>query len=140
MKMSYKVFLPFVSLLFSFGALNTATAAESPMVVTGATTVDVTATKKLFDDEALFVDTRSDKDWSAGRIPDALHLNVKKTFTEDALLAEAKKDDAIVIYCNGASCMRSSKAAKMAVDWGFTNIYYFRDGFPAWKVAGYAVE
>ena len=30
--------------------------------------------------------------------------------------------------------------AAMAVAWGFTKVYYFREGFPAWKTAGYAIE
>ena len=53
---------------------------------------------------------------------------------------EAGKDEAVVIYCNGEKCMRSSKACAQAVEWGFTNISYFRDGFPAWKAAGYPTE
>jgi len=47
---------------------------------------------------------------------------------------------AIVIYCNGEDCLRSAKASKMAIGWGFTKIYYYRDGFPAWKKAGYPIE
>ena len=54
--------------------------------------------------------------------------------------AVAGKDEAVVMYCNGHNCMRSSKASAMAVGWGYSKIYYFRDGFPAWKDAGYPVE
>lgn len=112
----------------------------SPMSVSGATTVDAAKTKELFDDEALFVDTRKDKDWDVGRIPGAEHLNVKNNLTAESLSAVAGKDEAIVMYCNGEICLRSSKATAMAIEWGFSNIYYFRDGFPAWKGAGYPVE
>lgn len=112
----------------------------SPVSVDGATTVNAAEAKALFDNEALFVDTRKDKDWEAGRIPGAEHLNVKKVLTQESLAEVAGKDEVIVMYCNGHKCIRSSQAAKMAVDWGFSKVYYFRDGFPAWKAAGYPVE
>jgi len=108
----------------------------SPLTVEGATTIDATKARALFDSGALFVDVRSDKDWAAGRIPDAVHIELKKVFNEATLSAEAAKTDVIVMYCNGESCLRSSQASAKAVGWGFTNIYYFRDGFPAWKAAG----
>ena len=113
---------------------------ESPQTVDGATTIDAAKAKALFDDGALFVDVRKDKDWAAGRIPDAEHLDVKSKYTEESLGQHAKKDERVVLYCNGASCMRSSNASKMAVDWGYKNVYYFRLGFPAWKAAGYPAE
>lgn len=112
----------------------------SPMTVDGATTVSASEAKALFDSGVLFVDVRSEKDWNAGRIPGAVHIELKKVFTEESLSAESAKDEKLVLYCNGESCMRSSKASANAVQWGFTNVHYFRDGFPAWKSAGYPVE
>jgi len=115
-------------------------AAESPMTVDGATTVDTAKAKALFDKEVLFIDVRKDSDWNAGRIPGAEHLELKKVFTADSMGGIAKKDQEVVIYCNGATCLRSSAASVKAVGWGFTKVYYYRDGFPAWKSAGYPVE
>lgn len=113
----------------------------SPMTVAGATTVTTEEAKALFDNEALFVDVRKDSDWDAGRIPGAVHLDNKKgVFTEASLSAEIGKDEKVVIYCNGEQCPRSAKGSKQAVDWGFTKVYYYRDGMPAWKSAGYPVE
>ena len=124
-----------------FAATGAVVAKEpSPESVAGATTVDASKAKELFDKGVLFVDVRSDKDWAAGRIPDAVHIELKKVYSEDTLGKEAKKADAVVLYCNGHSCHRSSKASAKAVAWGYSNIYYFRDGFPAWKSAGYPVE
>lgn len=135
----------FVSVVASmlFASLMSASAVAeevSPMTVPGATTVDAAKAKELFDQGVIFVDVRSDKDWAAGRIPDAVHIELKQDYNEGSLSAETGKGDPVVFYCNGESCLRSSDAAKMAVDWGFTNVYYFRDGFPAWKGAGYPVE
>jgi len=133
-----------LSLLFiftlPFASLSIAGDKMSPETISGATTVDATQAKALFDKGVLFVDVRKDKDWDAGRIPDAVHLNVKTKFSSDSLLGEMKKSDEVVMYCNGHKCMRSSKASAKAVEWGFTNVKYFRDGLPGWKAAGYPVE
>lgn len=112
----------------------------SPETVEGVTTVDTAKAKELFDSGVVFVDVRSDKDWAAGRIPDAVHIELKKVYNEETLGAEVKKTDPVVIYCNGHSCMRSSKASAQAASWGYQTVYYYRDGFPAWKAAGYPVE
>ena len=112
----------------------------SPENVEGATTVNTTQAKKLFDSGALFVDTRKNSDWEAGRIPDAVHLELKSNYSEASLSAEAGKDEAIVCYCNGHKCKRSSKCSIKAVEWGFSNVHYYRDGFPAWKAANHPVE
>jgi rhodanese-related sulfurtransferase len=136
--MQAKISLFIITLLFN---VSIWAATESPMVVEGATTVNATEAKALFDNETLFVDVRKDSDWDAGRIPGAVHLDNKKgKFTEASLSSEISKDEKVVIYCNGASCPRSSVGAADAVSWGFKNVYYFRDGFPAWKGAGYPVE
>ena len=121
--------------------MGAAVAADvSPMTVSGATTVDAAGAKAQFDQGALFVDVRSDKDWAAGRIPDAVHLELKGNYNEAVLAAEVGKDEPVVIYCNGESCLRSSDASAQAVGWGFQKVYYFRDGLPAWQAAGYPVE
>jgi len=137
-----KLFISFVTGLSLFGLIGLAQAADkvSPTTVDGAKTVNAAEAKALFDKGTVFIDTRKDKDWNAGRIPDAVQLDVKKKFSEETLGKEVKKGDPVVMYCNGESCMRSSKASAMAVGWGYSNVYYFRDGFPAWKAAGYPVE
>jgi len=65
---------------------------------------------------------------------------LKKVYSADSLGGAPKIEEKIVIYCNGASCLRSSKACVKAVEWGYKKVYYYRDGFPAWKAAGHPVE
>lgn len=113
---------------------------DSPMTVEGATTIDATKAKELFDAKVAFIDTRKDSDWDAGRIAGAIQLDVKKVLTEESLMEAVAKDEQVVFYCNGLKCPRSSKASKMAVEWGYSKVFYFRYGFPAWKAAGYPVE
>lgn len=115
-------------------------AGVSPTTIDGATTVDTSKARALFDDEVAFVDVRKDSDWDAGRVPGAIHIELKKVYSPETLADEVKKDEAVVIYCNGEKCLRSSVAAKKAVKWGWSKVYYYRDGFPAWKAAGNPVE
>lgn len=117
-----------------------AQAKEAPMSVTGATTVDNAKAKAMFEKGVPFVDVRSDKDWGAGRIPGAVHLELNKAFSEGSLAKVAKKDQDVVIYCNGAECLRSSEASEKAVKWGFRKVHYYRDGYPSWKKAGNPTE
>lgn len=112
----------------------------SPEQVPGAMTVDTATARALFDQQVAFVDVRKDSDWDAGRIPGAIHLDLKGKFTEQDLSAEVKKEEPVVIYCNGSSCLRSSEASALAAGWGFGKVHYYRDGFPAWKAAGNPVE
>ncbi len=130
------------SLFLIFAVTGTANAGSNlaPTSVDGATTIDTAKAKALFDRGVIFVDVRKDKDWSAGRIPDAVHIELKKVLSEKSLSKEVKKDQEVVMYCNGEKCMRSSKASAKAVAWGFGKVYYYRDGFPAWKAAGNPVE
>lgn len=117
-----------------------AVAQDSPTTVTGATTVSVEEAYTLFEQEVAFVDVRKPSDFESGHIPEAVHLDLKSTFSEAALAEVVQKSDAVVFYCNGWSCMRSSEATAQAVAWGYSNVYYFRDGMPGWDVAGLPVE
>lgn len=136
-----KVLFTLANVIFLLLVSNAVYAAEvSPETVTGATTIDVKKAKSLYDNGILFIDVRSDKDWKAGRISKAKHIELKKSFTKESLTKYAKKSDKIVFYCNGATCLRSSKASAKAVEWGYTNVYYLRLGFPAWKQAAYAIQ
>ena len=112
----------------------------SPETVPGAITIDGPKAKELFEKGVTFVDVRRDKDWEAGRIPEAVHLELKKEFTKEALSKVVQKDEEVVIYCNGVRCPRSSTACAKAVEWGFTKVYYYRLGFPDWQSRGYPIE
>lgn len=112
----------------------------APETVHGAETISVEKAKSLFDKGVVFVDVRKDKDWDAGRIPGAVHIESKKAFTDASLGEVAKKDQEIVLYCNGPKCHRSYNSTVKAVDWGYSKVYYYRDGFPSWQSAGLPVE
>ena len=51
-----------------------------------------------------------------------------------------EKDRAVIFHCNGAECWKSYKAAQVALARGFTQVYWFRGGFPEWEQAGLPIE
>lgn len=112
----------------------------APLNVGGAVTVDARKAKTLFDKGVVFVDVRKDKDYATGRIPDAVHIELKKVYNQENLGKHVKPRDLVVFYCDGQNCLRSFRAAERAVTWGYSRVHYFRDGLPAWKSAGYPVE
>lgn len=73
-------------------------------------------------------------------MPRAVHIDLDGAFDETSLGAVAGKDQPVVIYCMGPRCLRSSQAYAQAIAWGLARAHYFRNGFPAWKAAGYLVE
>lgn len=136
-----KKILQFTAVLFSLLLVPVAgMAATSPMTVSGATTVTVEEAVELFDQGVVFVDVRKPTDFDAGRIPGAVHLDSNSAFDDAALAEVVAKDEPVVIYCNGEDCMRSSESSALAVSWGFSEVYYLRDGYPAWEAAGFPVE
>ncbi|MBN2865696.1 MAG: rhodanese-like domain-containing protein [Thiotrichales bacterium] len=118
-------------------------AASGPSVesVEGATTIGAKEAKELWLKGAVFIDTRKTADWDAGRIPGALHISIKKPeFNPDYIAQYVAKDHPVVSYCNAQLCHRAASGAKKLVEYGYTQVYYFRLGFPSWKNANYPYE
>lgn len=140
MRNLYPVVFSLMLSLVAPAAIASELVKSTPESVPGATTVDAAAAKALFDQEAAFVDLRKENVWNSGRVPGAIWMDFKMGFSQKALEAEVDKGEKVVFYCSGVRCPRSSKAATKALAWGYTDVNYFRDGFPAWKSAGYPVE
>lgn len=127
-------------LLALLSSVSVANEETSPTTIRGATTTDVFSTKQLFDADVIFIDVRNDQQWSNGHIPNALHIHIKE-FTQQSLgNSIPTKDTPIVIYCADSRCQDSAKACRLAIKWGFTKVFYFRDGFILWQARGMPVE
>lgn len=131
----------FSSLIF-FSSVNAAESAkwQSPEFVEGTESINLQQAKKMHADGLIFIDVRSARQYNKRHIPGAIHLYVNDGFTEQNLLKHMQKDTPFAVYCNGAHCSLSYKAATKAVDWGFTQIKYFRDGARAWRLDGNPLE
>lgn len=121
-------------------ALATNSSYLSPEEAPGATTVTVDEAKRLYDDDAVFIDVRNPRFFANRHIPGAHHLDMKDVFTEQALAAVADKDEPIVIYASSERCGRAYKGARLAASWGYKNVYYFRGGIVDWKSVEFPIN
>ncbi|BFM16529.1 hypothetical protein R50073_27120 [Maricurvus nonylphenolicus] len=131
----WRVIVAFVALLFSVVSV----ADYAPMGISGVRTVNVYQAKALYDAGAVFVDVRSDEEWSMGHISGALHLDFQRDFDKLYQSRGISHTTPLVIYCSSAECMRSAYASAVSVYWGFSNVYYFRSGFFAWMLEDFPV-
>lgn len=108
-------------------------AAEAPLEVKGATTVNAIQARQLYEFGVLFIDVRPAREWSWGHVHGALHLDLHGRFAD---LAESAwpRSMPIVLYCDSEVCPHSAEAARRAVGWGFQQVYYFRSGYFAWQL------
>lgn len=130
---------------FMFSLLQIPSFAEAnnlaPEEITGARTINTDTAKFLINKGHSLIDVRGAVDFNNGHIPGASHLPVKnEVFSPDNLRKIVAQDQAVIFYCNGIHCMGSSIATKRAIEWGWTNVFYYRDGFEGWKDAGLDVK
>jgi len=109
--------------------------------VKGTTKIDSVTAKAMIDrGGAIFVDVRSASEFAREHIPGAQNIGLVADLTQEWISEIAGKEDEVVFYCHGKRCPHSAFAAARALGWGFKNIFYFAEGYPAWVVAGYRVE
>lgn len=105
---------------------------EGTKIVTAEQVVDLIGET----DELVVVDARKVSDHKQGWIEGAHSL--PNTETTEATLAKLVPNKAgpVLFYCNGIKCGRSYKSAKKAIEYGYTNIYWFRGGIDEWEAKG----
>jgi Predicted integral membrane protein len=109
--------------------------------VTGAIEIDAPGAKALHDRGGVtFIDVRAAGDFNNAHIAGAKNLSLPVRLSRENLAKLAGKDDEIVFSCMGKYCPYSAYASAKALLWGYTHVYRFAGGFPAWKDAGYPVE
>lgn len=111
----------------------------APMNVSGSTYVDSQKAFELFNQGIKFIDVRPKSSSARGKIKGAIELYVGY-MTPNAVKSLLKKDEPVVIYCNGQRCSLTPEALEMLAKWGYKKLYYYRDGYPAWEFYGLPVE
>lgn len=130
-------FLSFVLFVgFAGGA-----SADAPTEIPGATTVNA---ESLIDmilsvDGLVVVDARMSSDFDAGHIEGALNLSSSDTNAESLAAIIPSTDTPVVFYCNGLSCGRASEAVGIALEAGYSNVYYYARGMEEWYDLGLPV-
>ncbi len=85
----------------------------------------------------IWADARDDRDFEAGHIPGAVHVDIGDFSTGLANLAQVwRPGTPIVAYCDGHSCDSSRALAQRLVGaLGVNKIFVLKGGFQAWQTA-----
>lgn len=104
--------------------------------------VDTAATRAHFDaGTARFIDARTREDYITGHIPDAYLFNIHKyDIYSPILLPLLPPDDTYIIYCSGGDCEASHDLAGRLAQMGYSHLFVYQDGFPAWQEGGHPVD
>lgn len=108
----------------------------------GATVIDADQLKAWVDGgkKMVLVDSRIAAEYRAGHIPTAINIPEPQMERKRDRLPR-DRNAVLVFYCNGhPECKKSHDASKKAVAWGYRNVFWFRDGIPAWQARGFPVE
>ena len=122
----------------------------TPTLLAGAKVLSAEEVQDMMSKGAKFYDVRSEKEYQAGHVKDALflpyHEKSKKEIDFDATLDEFKlagtvqdKNVTLIFACNGGECWKSYKASKVALSAGYKSVYWFRGGLPEWRDKGLPV-
>ena len=123
----------------------------TPRDLPGVQVVDPAAVAQLLQAGASYIDTRTETEFKAGRVPGArLVPYVEKSPKEadfdpkldqfDLSRLPQERDAVLIFACNGAECWKSFKASHAALKAGYKRVHWFRGGFPAWRAAGLKTE
>ena len=139
------------ALLFALFSAHTALAGETPAALTGAKLITAEEAAKAIGGGAVLIDTRVANEYAEGHIKGALSVPYREKSAKSADfdassdrfdLGKLPPDKAafIVLYCNGPECWKSYKAAVVAIKGGYSNIHWYRPGFPDWKAKGLPID
>ena len=105
--------------------------------VSGVTQVNTLEATRLINQDALVLDVREDKEFTAGHIPKARHIPVGALATRISEL-EKFKTKPIVVNCR--SGQRSARACGILKKHGFENAVNLTGGIMAWESANLPME
>ncbi|MDB5732924.1 MAG: hypothetical protein JWQ03_2819 [Variovorax sp.] len=119
----------------------------TPRELPGATVVDAAAVVAGMQRGARYIDTRNAAEFKEGHVPGAVLVPyVEKSAKEpdfnpaedqfDVARLGADRQAPLIFGCNGPECWKSFKASQAAVKAGYTQVRWFRGGFPEWRAAG----
>lgn len=114
----------------------------SPESIDGAQIIEAEGLIQLVNrnENQIIIDSRISSDRKLGYIAGSTSLPDTGTNCESLGRLIPEKSDPVVFYCNGPKCRRSNNAVVIALNCGYTKIYWFRGGIEAWKASNYPVR
>ncbi|MBU2897049.1 rhodanese-like domain-containing protein [Vibrio hepatarius] len=112
---------------------------KAPDSIPGTTKITAEGLIDLVDemDDLVIIDSRIEKDRTDGFIEGAVALPDVDTAPATLVQHIPSKATLVAFYCNGPKCGRSVKASKIALEAGYTNVYWFRGGWEEWRQKGF---
>jgi rhodanese-related sulfurtransferase len=104
--------------------------------LSGIDEADTLKATRLYNDDALVLDVREDKEFAAGHIPKAKHIPLGQLKTRLNEL-DKFKNKPVLITCR--SGQRSARACSMLKKAGFETVYNQAGGIIAWERANLPV-
>jgi len=85
--------------------------------------------------QPLWIDARSQSEFAAGHIPEAILLNEDDWDAQLGVLLERWDfEQPLVVYCSSQTCDASHKVAdRLKADLGFESIYVLQGGWETWQ-------
>ncbi|HVI79975.1 MAG TPA: rhodanese-like domain-containing protein [Candidatus Acidoferrum sp.] len=128
-----------------------AQAGDTPAELAGVKLVGAEEVVKAQSAGAVIIDSRVASEYAEGHIKGAINVPYREK-SEKAVNFDAAQDEfnlaklpadkaaAVVVYCNGPECWKSFKGSTVAMKGGYTNVLWYREGFPQWKSKGLPSE
>jgi rhodanese-related sulfurtransferase len=128
-----KIFALFLSITFS----NSLLADEKPYAPENVPGTTIVTAEEVIDmilanPELIVIDSRKRSEYSKGHIEGAINILNTELEQEDLESIASDKTAALLFYCNGVRCLRSSDSITRAAGWGYKNLFWFRGGWKEW--------
>ena len=123
--------------ILSIAACTTLVAGEKPyapeeMPDTTIVTAEEVIEMILDQPELIVIDSRKKTEYIKGHIEGAINILNTELGPEELEFIAPERTTALLFYCNGVRCLRSSDSLAKAAGWGYTNLFWFRGGWKEW--------
>ena len=81
----------------------------------------------------VLIDSRINADRRQGYIEGSISLPDTVTDCDTLATVAPAPQIPLLFYCNGVRCGRSARAARIAVDCGYSDVYWYRNGIEVWR-------
>ena len=122
-----------ISVLFS----STLSAEQKPYAPENIQDVTIVSAEEVIElilanPDLIVIDSRKKTEYLKGHIEGAINILNTRLKREDLEQISPDKSNAILFYCNGLRCLRSTDSINKAKNWGYTRLLWFRGGWKEW--------